>query len=134
MAKEKLTPNLLTKEDFKKKLDQLIGDKPIKIWLAKSVNGRLDTLFSAGDAQGKPIKHFDHIGGFYLLGENVPPDMIPAIHKWFVIFAHCNFTRNRMERHFIDTKFQQFYDGGKRYREELVMHVPLSVHGPANSE
>jgi hypothetical protein len=130
MVAKKPIPNILTAEDFRDKLNRLIGDKPIKIWLAKSVQGRLDTIFSAGDAQGMPIEHFDHIGGFYLLGENVPHEFIPRIHKMFVIFAQCNFAAHRLERHFIDMKSRAYYDGGKRYREELLMHVPLAVQSP----
>jgi len=134
MTKEPLVPNILTVEDFKKKLDDMVGARAIKIWLAKSVHGRLDTVFSVGDAQGMPIRHFDHIGGFYLLGENVPREMIDAIHDLFVLFCQANFTAHRLERHFVDTRYRSYYDGGKRYREELLMHIPLSVHGPTEQK
>lgn len=118
----------LTRDEFKAKLDDLLKGQHSKIWLLKSVAGRVDVMFSAGDAQGKPIVNFDHIGGFYLMGENVPDEFIPIIHKWFLDFSKINFNPYRLERHFIDTKQRAFYDLGRRYRDELLMHVPFSVH------
>jgi hypothetical protein len=120
----------LTTEAFKLRLDRLVGKKPIKIWLAKSARGHIDVIFSVGDAQGVPIRNFDHIGGFYLMGENVPPEYIDRIHRWFVDFAMINHTPHRIERHFIDVNYRKYLDGDRKYREELLMHVPLTVHTP----
>jgi len=118
----------LTEGAFKDKLDELLKGHKSKIWLLKSIAGRVDVLFSAGDAQGKPIINFDHIGGFYLMGENVPDECISQIHNWFLQFSRTNFTPYRLERHFIDMKQRAFYELGRRYRDELLMHVPFSVH------
>lgn len=124
----------LTAEEFKRKLDELLEGKKAKIWLAKSAAGRVDVIFSAGDAQGKPIRNVDHIGGFYLMGEDVPREYIDQIHQWFLEFTRVNFTPHRLERHFIDTHTRAFYELGKKYHEEIVMHVPFAVHGPTGKE
>jgi len=123
----------LSEDAFKRRLERLIGKKAMKIWLAKSAAGRLDVVFSVGDAQGRPIRNFDHIGGFYLLGENIPGEYIERIHRWFVEFCRVNYTAYRLERHFIDVNYRGFYEQGKKYREELMMHVPLAVSPPTSS-
>lgn len=120
----------LTAEAFQRKLERLIAGKPIKIWLAKSESGRMDVIFTVGDAQGRPIKNFDHIGGFYLMGENVPPEYIDRIHGWFLDFTRINFSPHRLDRHFVDVRFRTYYDQGRQQHDEMVMHVPLSVKGP----
>lgn len=121
----------LTSEAFQRRLARLVGDKPVKIWLAKSHMGRIEVVFAVGDAQGQPIRNFDHIGGFYLLGENVPPEWIDRIHGWFVDFSRSNFTAHRLDRHFVDVRFRTYYDHHKKYHDEMVMHTPITVHTPA---
>jgi len=121
----------LTNEEFKRRLDKLLEKMPAKIWLAKSASGRIDVIFSAGQAQGLPIRNFDHIGGFYLMGENVPSELIDKIHRWFLEYCQFNHTPHRLERHFVDVNFRSFYDAGKKYHDELIMHIPFAVHTPA---
>ena len=120
----------LSQETFKQRLEKLIGKKPMKLWLAKSAMGRLDVIFSVGDAQGQPVKNFDHIGGFYLLGEKNTEEYMEDIHRWFIEFCRTNYTPYRLERHFIDVSSRTYFDNGKRYRDEFMMHVPLAVHPP----
>jgi hypothetical protein len=120
----------LTAEAFQRKLEQLVDGRPIKIWLAKSALGRIEVIFSVGDAQGCPIKNFDHIGGFYLMGENVPTEYIDRIHGWFLEFTRINFTPHRLDRHFIDVRYRSYYDQAHKQHDELLMHVPLTVHTP----
>ncbi len=131
MMKQRTEIDGLSAEEFRKKLDRLIGDQPIKIWLAKSHMGRIDVVFAVGDAQGCPIKNFDHIGGFYLMGENIPPEYIERIHDWFLAFTRVNFTPHRLDRHFVDVRFRTYYDHAKKYHDEMVMHAPITVHSPA---
>lgn len=130
---EQASKSRLSTEDFKDRLDKLLANSAAKIWLAKSSMGRIDVIFSAGDAQGQPIKNFDHIGGFYLMGENVPGEFIDQIHRWFVEYCQTHFTPHRLERHFVDVRYRSFYDEGKKYHDELLMHVPLAVHTPTEN-
>jgi len=131
MEEKKTMKKGLTAEAFHQRLERLIDGKPIKIWLAKSELGRIEVIFSVGDAQGQPIKNFDHIGGFYLMGENVPSEYIDRIHGWFLDFTRINFTPHRLDRHFVDVRFRSYYDQGHQQHDELLMHVPLTVKGPA---
>jgi len=131
MSQKPVKPAGLTTEEFKGRMDKLLEDKTAKIWLAKSVNGRIDVIFSAGEAQGQPIKNFDHFGGFYLMGENVPSELIDQIHRWFLEYCQNHHTPYRLERHFVDVSYRSFYDAGKKYRDELLMHIPFAVHTPA---
>lgn len=131
MAQKSDAKKGLTTEEFKRRLDHLLENKPAKIWLAKSAMGRIDVIFSAGSAQGQPIKNFDHIGGFYLMGENIPTEYIDKIHRWFLEYCRVNHTPHRLERHFVDVRYRSYYDAGKKYHDELLMHVPLAVHTPA---
>ncbi|HMP90718.1 MAG TPA: hypothetical protein PJ991_10985 [Kiritimatiellia bacterium] len=135
MAKRKATAKIgLSVDEFKDLLAGLIGKSPIKIWLAKSALGRLDVVFSVGDTKGKPARNFDHIGGFYLLGENVPDEYVDQIHRWFVQFCQTNYTPYRLERHFIDVRSRAYFEGGKRYHDEFMMHVPMSVRPPTDKD
>ena len=129
---KKTMPDVLSAEAFQKKLARLIGEKPVKIWRAKSHLGRIEVIFSVGDAQGQPIKNFDHIGGFYLMGENVPSEYIDRIHGWFLAFTRDHFTPHRLDRHFVDVRYRTYYDKGNQQHDELVMHVPLTVKSPTS--
>jgi hypothetical protein len=71
------------------------------------------------------------MGGFYLMGENVPPEMIARIHQWLIDFTRDNFTPYRLERHYVDVRYRRYRDEQTRqHREELTMHVPITVHTP----
>jgi hypothetical protein len=121
----------MTDEGFRRRLARLIGKKPIKIWLAKSARGRIDVVFSVGVAQGENIRNFDHIGGFYLMGQNVPPEYIERIHQWFLAYCRSRFTPHRLERHYIDMSYRYYLDAQRRRQDELTLHVPLSVKPPS---
>lgn len=112
---------------FQRKLDRLIKDKPVKLWLAKSVNGRLDVVFSVGKAQGEPIMSVDHLGGFYLLGEGVPPELLPRIHELFTLYCRDHYTASRVRKLNVNLKYQTAFDVQHKRREEMVMHVPFAV-------
>ena len=118
----------LTEEGFRRQLQEIIQGLPVKIWLAMSVGERIDTLFSVGAAQGEPIRNFDHLGGFYLLGEGVPSRLIPAIHALFTRYcwSHRALPKTHVARH-MNLKFTPatHREGGHNH---LVIHVPFSVH------
>jgi hypothetical protein len=119
----------LTDKEFAARVRRLIAGKPVKIWLAKSAGGRLDTVFAAGVAQGEPIKNFDHIGGFYLLGEGVTPDLIPELHGLFT--RYCSSHRALLKTHpgmrVVDLRYKHGLPPGEQQKHELVMHIPLSI-------
>lgn len=113
---------------FEKELRALIGDRPVRVWLTISRAGRLDTLFAAGDAQGKPIRHFDHAGGFYLLGENITPDLLDPIHR--LLLKYCQ-AQHRVLRanplYAMNWQYRHFGFRTRKKKHELVMHIPFSV-------
>lgn len=73
----------MTDKEFKEGLERILGDAPAKIWLARGAGHRVDTVFSIGTAQNEPARIFDEMNGLYLLGEGVPPDLLPGIHNLF---------------------------------------------------
>jgi hypothetical protein len=120
----------LNDKEFAEQLGKLLDGKSAKIWLAKSHGGRLDTVFSVGEAQGEAIHPFDHIGGYYLIGEGVPEDLYPAIHELFVRYCKTQSETYRDE-HMLPVEYHRRPPIKPAPRhEQVIMHVPLSVHMP----
>jgi hypothetical protein len=114
--------------EFRRALVKLVADQPIKIWLVKSIHGRLDPLFAVGETRAKDVKMFDHIGGLYLLGEGVPPDMVHQIHSLFERYCHSHPVPARVVISAgISVNYRAFRYPGMHQRNKLVMHVPFSV-------
>ena len=117
----------LSEAAFKAALVDLLRDHPAKVWLARSTGQRLDTLFSVGGAQGEPIRNFDHLNGFYLMGEGVTPDLLSPIHALFVRFCASHRTDATVHPHgrVIDLHYQ--HHAGTPARPVLTLHMPFSV-------
>lgn len=117
--------------EFQGALERLIGSRPIKVWLTISRQGRLDTLFSVGTAHGDTIRHFDHAGGFYLLGENIPPDLLDPIHK--LLMEYCRSQHRLLHANtalVMNWQYRHFGFHPAPGRHHLVMHVPFAVNDP----
>ena len=117
----------ITEAEFKAALEDLLLKHPAKIWLARSTGQRLDTLFSVGGAQGAPIHNFDHLNGFYLMGEGVTPDLLGPIHTLFVRFCAGHRTDGTVHPHgrVIDLHYQ--HHAGAPARQVLTLHMPFGV-------
>lgn len=117
----------ITEAEFKAALADLLRDHPAKVWLARSTGQRLDTLFSVGAAQGDPIRNFDHLNGFYLMGEGVTPDLLSPIHALFVRFCASHRTDATVHPHgrLIDLHYQ--HHAGTPARQVLTLHMPFGV-------
>ena len=113
---------------FERELRALLGTRPVKVWLTISRSGRLDTLFSVGDAHGEPIRHFDHAGGFYLLGENISPDLLEPMHKLLLKYCHSQHrVLHENPLYVMNWQYRHFGFHGAQRKHELVMHIPFSV-------
>lgn len=124
---ERGSRKVLTEDMFQRKLAMIIHGKAVKLWLAKSIHGRLDVIFSVGTAQGMPIMSVDHIGGYYLLGEGVTPEMLPLIHDLFTHYCRDHYTSSRVRNISVKLTYQTPFDTQHKAREEMVMHVPFAV-------
>ena len=80
----------LTEAEFKDALEKLVEGKTAKIWLAKGAGHRVDTVFSIGTAKSDSVKLFDRIDGLFLLGEGVPPKLLPKIHQLFEAYSQTH--------------------------------------------
>jgi hypothetical protein len=113
---------------FREELRKLIARKPAKMWLAQSSGHRLDTIFSIGSAQPKPIKMFDHIEGFYLLGEGVSPSLIATIHDLFQRYCKTHkAAANRNPRHAVEIRYRTFEKPHPEKHSRLIMHYPFAM-------
>lgn len=122
------TEDHLTEEAFAAALRSLLAGRTTKVWLVKSAGGRLDTVFSVGTEQGEEIRNFDHLGGFYLLGEGVARDLVEPIHALFTRYcaSHRAVVHTRPS-HIIDMRYWDEWHTQKKERNRLVLHVPFSV-------
>jgi hypothetical protein len=114
----------LSEEEFEAELRELVGDKSVKLWLARSNGARFDVVFSIGVAQGEPIHMFDHMEGFYLFGEGVSPDLLPGMHDLFA--RYCR-THRAVPFHHPDQALVMRYRsfGHGRHRPHRVsLHYP----------
>ncbi len=67
------------------------------------------------------------MGGFYLLGEGVPPDKIDPIHDMLIDYCRTHYTPSRLNLNYIDIRYRRYFWNKHRDRDELMMHVPLAV-------
>ena len=79
----KLAQDGLTDREFRDALAELLAGEDAKLWLAKGVGHRVDTVFTIGHGQRSSAKLFDRLGGLFLLGEDVPRRLLPEIHQLF---------------------------------------------------
>lgn len=123
-------PKPITEREFEDRLRELIRGRPVKIWLARSAGGRLDTVFSVGAPQGEPIRNFDHLNGFYLLGEGVTPDLLPSLHELFTQYcwSHRAFQSVHPHGRVVDLRYRHLDSEDARGRHHLQIHIPLSVN------
>ncbi len=118
----------ISESEFKLKLADLLAGHPAKVWLARSAGHRLEVLFGVGEPQGLPVKNFDHLNGFYLMGEGVTPDLVAPLHNLFVWFCrgHRSSSQVHPVGHVQDPRVAQHphvnYHGNR-----LTLHSPFSV-------
>lgn len=116
----------LTTSEFRKALLEVIGDAPAKIWVVRSIHGRLETVFAVGAAQAEPIKMFDHIGGLYLLGEGVTPEMLPKLHNLFERYCHSHPVPTRVViQSGLSINYRSYTYPGPKQKNKIIMHVPF---------
>jgi hypothetical protein len=72
---------------------------------------------------------FDHIGGFYLLGEGISPDLVPKIHQVFSDYCMTHHAVEMRHSHEVSVEYQP----GKGHphlpsqHPRMVMHYPFSA-------
>jgi len=67
---------------------ELVGDQPVKIWLTKTVGHRLEFIWSVGRAQLEQEQQLARQGKYFLVGQKVPPELLPKVVALFEEF--CN--------------------------------------------
>lgn len=113
---------------FEAQIGKLIGGRQMKIWLAKSSGHRIDTLISIGTAQPEPIRLFDHMAGFYLLGEGVTPDLLSPMHAVFTEFCERHMHMKKQKGlHRTVVKYRSSHDEAHYWYNRLIMHYPFSA-------
>jgi len=120
-------PDELVKE-FERKMDALIHNQPIKIWLAKKRGHRVDALTAIGTAQPQPIKLFDHGAGFYLLGEGVTPELLSPIHAIFEYF--CTSYKDACVKnnlHKMNMNYRSVREADPYWYNRLILHYPFAA-------
>lgn len=114
-------------KEFTLGISQLIGNRTIKVWLARRKRHRVDTIASIGRPQPAPIRLFDHGSGFYLMGEGVTPDLLAPIHKIFVSFCRkVRDERDKNKLHQLDVRYRSVRAKDPYWYNRLVMHYPFS--------
>lgn len=115
----------LEDRNFEQQLKDLLGIRPVKIWLARSNGHRLDTILSVGASQAEPIRLFDHMAGFYLLGEGVTTDLLAPIHEIFR--GYCMRHKDAAKKNPTHRMVLQFRSSHTpRWPNRLLMHYPLT--------
>ena len=84
----------MTPEDFKTRMTELIGKRPVKIWLTKTMGHRLDFIWSVGSAQLKQEETLVQGAKYFLVGQQVPDDLRPAIIDLFNEFINSDHVRD----------------------------------------
>jgi len=113
-------------DEFRTGAEQIVEGKPVKIWLAHRAGHRIDTLMSVGTSQAQPQKIFDHGAGFYLLGENVTPDLVSPIHSLFEVFCGKYMKFRKSRPHKMDVRYRSKHHDAFWYNR-LFMHYPFSI-------
>ncbi|MFH0954126.1 MAG: hypothetical protein V1873_07335 [Verrucomicrobiota bacterium] len=114
----------LEDNQFEQDLKNLVADRPMKIWLARSNGHRIDTIVSVGTPQPEPIRLFDHMVGFYLLGEGVTPDLLAPIHKLFQ--DYCRRHKDAGKLNPTHRVVLHFRSSTARWPNRLLMHYPMT--------
>jgi len=74
-------------DEFKEALLDLIDPNTTKVWLTKVNGHRMDFICSVGSAQLNPVKSAMRDGEFILMGQDIPPELQPALQELFDRFV-----------------------------------------------
>jgi len=117
--------------ELKKKIEALARGRRVKIWLVQSDGALIDVRFSVGEELEEPPKLFDYAGGFYLLGEGVPPELLGALHRAFEEFCSGHGAVPEHSRHGpIVVHYRSFPPPHPEHRHRVTMHYPVNSFGP----
>ena len=114
-----------TETAFHDRLHDLIAGRPVHITLLHSDGQHLHEVFSVGIGRGAPTHIFDHVGGFYLVGEGITPDLLAPAHELFERYCRAQETLTEAERQNpIHVEYRSF---AHHDRHRLCMHFPASI-------
>jgi hypothetical protein len=103
----------------------LIAEQPIKITLQYSDGKNLHEIVSVGTGCGAMAQIFDHVGGFYFVGEGVPPDLLGPLHELFALYCRSHRQVTDAERHNpIHVQYRSF---SEHNQHRMCMHFPTGV-------
>jgi hypothetical protein len=84
----------MTPDVFKTRMAELIGDRPVKVWLTKTMGHRLDFIWSVGRAQLTQEETLAQGARYFLVGQQVPDDLRPAVIDLFNEFINSDHVRD----------------------------------------
>ena len=84
----------MTQDDFKLRMAELIGKRPVKIWLTKTSGHRLDFIWSVGSAQLQQEETLAQGARYFLVGQQVPDDLRSAVVDLFDEFVNSDHVRD----------------------------------------
>ncbi|MFH0881277.1 MAG: hypothetical protein V2A34_16315 [Lentisphaerota bacterium] len=84
-----------------------------------------------GARSGEVFQIFDHVGGFYLVGEGIAPDMLAPVHSLFARYCRSHTAVEKADRENpIHVQYRSF---AQHDQHRLCMHFPASIgkfHAP----
>ena len=87
----------MTETQFRDKMRELVGDQQMKVWLTKTVGHRLEFIWSVGRAQMEQEQQIARQGKYFLVGQKMPPELIPSVVNLFEQFANSDEIKNQVE-------------------------------------
>ncbi len=87
----------MTVDEFRARVAELVQGRPVKIWLTRSVVHRLDFLWSVGTPQSAQEETLARFGRYYLVGQNVSPDVKASVVKLFEEFCNSDEAKADLE-------------------------------------
>lgn len=84
----------MTQDQFKEKVQKLIKDQPVKVWLTRVSGHRLDFSLSIGKAQLVQEETLASNGPYFLVAQNAPPEMKKKLVEIFTEYCESDDVKN----------------------------------------
>lgn len=115
----------MSDEEFRARLHELIAGRPVRITLQFSDGTHLHEIASVGTGHGAMAQIFDHVGGFYLVGEGVQPELLGPLHELFAQYCRTHRAVDDSERQNpIHVQYRSF---SEHDQHRMCMHFPSSI-------
>ena len=109
---------VFSEDEFQARLHELTAGQSVGLTLQHSDGTHLYTLFDIGTGYGHRSELVEHQGGYYLVGEGVPPELLGPIHDLFVRYCRSHGADSKAHVHL---HYKSFF---KHHAHQMRMHFP----------